>query len=150
MNIAIRKAALSDMPILWDIRQQSILKLAPKVMSMAESQKWAGSVPIHAMENRFQDAELWIAETNGITMGWIAIHGNYIDGLYTHPQFAGLGVGSGLLAFAETVLKERGIETVRLDSSVNAEEFCLHRGYEPTGSPPERGNGISLAKRIIS
>ena len=149
MNTAIRKATLSDMPMLWEIRQQSILRLAPKGMSIAESQKWAASVPIHTMENRFRDAELWIAEANDITVGWIAIRGYYIDGLYTHPEFAGLGVGSGLLAFAETVLRERGIETVRLDSSVNAEEFYLHRGYEPTGGPPERGNGIPLAKQII-
>ena len=126
-----------------------IFQQAAKGMSIAESQKWAASVPIHTMENRFRDAELWIAEANDITVGWIAIRGNYIDGLYTDPQFAGLGVGSGLLAFAETVLRERGIETVRLDSSVNAEEFYLHRGYEPTGGPPERGNGIPLAKQII-
>ena len=150
MITAIRKATSADMPMLWHIRQQSILQLAPQGMSIAESQKWAGNLPIHRMENRFQDAQLWIAESDGRAVGWIALRGNYIDGLYTHPHFAGRGVGSGLLAFAESFLKERGIEVVRLDSSVNAEEFYLHRGYELTGGPPERGAGIPLVKRIIS
>jgi GNAT superfamily N-acetyltransferase len=145
----IRKSTSSDMPKLWEIRQQSILRLAPKGMSVAESQKWAASVPIDAMENRFRDADMWIAETTDMIVGWIAIRGNYIDGLYTDPEFAGLGIGSGLLAFAETVLRERGLETVRLDSSVNAEQFYLRRGYKPTGGPPERGSGIPLAKRFI-
>ena len=103
---------------------------------MAQSEAWAESMTIQGMEKRFRDAEVWLAEANGLVVGWVAVRGDYIDGLYTDPQFAEHGIGSELLTLVERLMRERGIEVVRLESSVNAKHFYLRRGYQPTGTAP--------------
>jgi putative acetyltransferase len=132
---------------MWEVRQQSILKLAPQGMTIAQSETWAFSMTIQGMERRFREAEIWIAEINGAIAGWIAVRGDYIDGLYTDPEFAAQGIGSELLSLAENLMEIRGIDVVRLDSSVNAVNFYLRRGYELTGDPPGN-NAIPMSKRL--
>ena len=148
MDVSTRKATLDDVPRLWTIRRESILKLAPGGMSVGESQTWAAKMTLAGMEKRFRDAEIWIAESEGIIVGWIAIRVDYIDGLYVDPPFAQQGIGSQLLQLSEALIREQGIQIVRLDSSVNAEEFYLRRGYERTGVTPER-DAIPMRKRLV-
>jgi putative acetyltransferase len=116
-------------------------------MTIAQSEAWAASMTIQGMEKRFRDAEVWLAEANGLIVGWVAVRGDYIDGLYTDPQFAEHGIGSELLTLAEKLMLERGIEVIRLESSVNAEQFYLRRGYQPTGTAPAN-NAIPLTKQL--
>src|SRR5688572_21382051 len=147
MKSSTRKATLQDVFRMWELRRQSILKLAPEGMTIAQSETWAANLTIHGMEKRFRDAEIWIAESCGVIAGWVAVRGDHIDGLYTDPQFARQGIGSELLILAEMVMRERGIEVVQLDSSLNAEHFYMRRGYAPTGSRQE-GDAIPMAKRL--
>jgi putative acetyltransferase len=147
MSVSTRKAMLDDVPRLWTIRREAILKLALTGMSVGESQTWAAKMTIAGMEKRFREAEIWIADSEGITVGWIAIRVDYIDGLYVDPLFARQGIGSQLLQLSETLMREQGIQTVRLDSSINAEEFYLRRGYQRAGVPAER-DAIPLRKRL--
>jgi putative acetyltransferase len=147
MNRSIRQAMPHDVPRLWEIRQESILTLAPRGMTIAQARKWAASMTMEGMERRFRASEIWITERNGVVTGWIAIRDNQISGLYTDPNFAEKGIGSELLTWAETLLCERGVQSVHLDSSINAEQFYLRRGYEPTGPRPT-DDAIPMAKRL--
>jgi GNAT superfamily N-acetyltransferase len=49
------------------------------------------------------------------------------------PEFAGQGVGAGLLEMVERLMRERGIQAVQAEASSNAREFYLRRGYRVTG-----------------
>ena len=148
MKLGIRKATLDDVPRLWELRRQSILTLAAKGLSVAQSQAWAAGKTIQGMEKQFREIEIWTAETNDTIVGWVGFHGDYLDGLYTDPQFTEQGIGSQLLGIAEGLMRERGVRVVRADASWNAEEFYLRRGYEPT-APRPADSARPLVKRLL-
>ena len=149
MNLHLRKATLIDVPRLWELRRNSIIELAPDGMAMAQAEAWAATLTVTGMEQRFLDTEIWVAETEGTISGWIAVRDDYIDGLYSDPRYARQSIGTQLLCLAERLMSERAIQIIRLEASLNAEQFYLRRGYLPTTArvPNE---AIPMEKRLSS
>jgi putative acetyltransferase len=46
-------------------------------------------------------------------VGWGAIRGERVEGLYTDPEFAGRGIGTKLLGSLEGLMRGRGVPAVR-------------------------------------
>jgi putative acetyltransferase len=134
-----RRALREEASRLYDIRRRSILDLAPPGMSLAESQAWAERLTPAGMEQKLREFEIWIAELDGLIVGWGAIHGDRLEGLYVATEFAGQGVGAGLLDRLERLMRERGLLSVRLEASSNARGFYLRRGYRAAGRQTPQG-----------
>ncbi len=133
MDAVYRLAMREDASRLHDIRRRSILELAPPAMPTAEAQAWAERVTLSGMERKLRELEVWVAELDGTVAGWGAIRDDMLEGLYTAPEFAGQGVGAGLLDRLEGLMREREFPSVRLEASSNALGFYLRRGYRATG-----------------
>jgi putative acetyltransferase len=129
MNLHFRKATLIDVPRLWELRRDSIIELAPDGMARARAEAWAATLTVIGMEQRFLKTEIWVAEIDEIIAGWIAMRHDCINGLYTDPRYARQSIGTQLLFLAERLISERAIEIIRLEASLNAEQFYLRRGY---------------------
>jgi GNAT superfamily N-acetyltransferase len=54
-----------------------------------------------------------------------------LDELYVAPRFRGRGLGSAVLAFAESMIRERGVEL--LEINVDADDTDARRFYERQG-----------------
>jgi putative acetyltransferase len=100
MAAVYRPATRKDASRLHDIRRRSILELAPPTMQKAEAQAWAERLTLAGMERKLRELEGWVAELEGVVVGWGAIRGDTLEGLYTAPEFAGQGVGAGLLSWS--------------------------------------------------
>jgi putative acetyltransferase len=124
---------------LYDIRRQSILELAPPAMLVADAQAWASQLTLSGMERKLRELEVWVAERGGIVAGWGAIRDDMLEGLYTAPEFAGQGVGAGLLGMLEGLMRGREFPSVRLEASSNARGFYLRRGYRASGLQTPQG-----------
>ena len=133
-RLAMRKDASS----LYDIRRRSILELAPPTMPKAEAQAWASQLTLSGMERKLRELEVWVAELDGVVVGWGAIRGDTLEGLYVAAEFAGQGMGAGLLGMLEGLMCEREFPSVRLEASSNARGFYLRRGYRATGPQTSR------------
>ena len=48
------------------------------------------------MKRKLRELEVWIASSGGTIVGWGAIKGDRLEGLYTDPGFAGRGIGTSL------------------------------------------------------
>src|SRR5580692_5788965 len=101
MQATHRSATLDDTDRLFELRRQSIRALAPGGMSIAEAASWAESLTVAGMEGKIRELEIWIAEVGATVAGWGAIRGDRLEGLYTNPDFAGQGIGTGLLVWLE-------------------------------------------------
>jgi putative acetyltransferase len=139
MGAVYRPAMRKDASRLHDIRRRSILELAPPAMPRAEATAWASQLTLSGMERKLRELEVWVAELDGVIVGWGAIHGDRLEGLYAAPEFAGQGVGAGLLARFEGLMRDREFPSVHAEASSNARDFYLRRGYRATGPQTPQG-----------
>jgi putative acetyltransferase len=128
-----RLATLDDAAALFDLRRRSILGLAARGLPSGEAEAWVAKHTLARMERKLREFEIWVAEFDRGIAGWGAIGGDYLEGLYTAPEFAGRGVASGMLVRLEGLMRNRGIPTVRADASSNARDFYLRRGFRLIG-----------------
>lgn len=82
-------------------------------------------------------------------MGWVEVDRDRIAALYVSPSCARRGVGSILLTFAETSIRSSGYTTARLESSPNALDYYLRRGYLRCG-PPDSDGAWPLRKDLAA
>jgi putative acetyltransferase len=144
-----RPARLDDASRLFEVRRRSILELAPSGMSVENAEAWATRLTRSGMERKLRELEIWIAEFDGVTAGWGAIHGDFLEGLYTAPEYAGQGVGAALLNRLETLMRGRGVGAVRAEASSNAKSFYLRRGYRATG-PQTPAGAWPVTKQLLT
>ncbi len=149
MGAVYRLAKPKDANGLYDIRRRSILELAPPTMTVAEAQAWALQLTLAGMERKLRELEVWVAELDGTVVGWGAIRADYLEGRYAAPEFAGQGIGTGLLGMLEGLMREREFSSVHAEASSNARGFYLRRGYRATG--PQKPDGAwPIAKELLT
>jgi putative acetyltransferase len=124
MGAIYRPAMREDASRLHDIRRRSILELAPPTMPKAEATAWASQLTLSGMERKLRELEVWVAE---------------LEGLYVAAEFAGQGVGAGLLGMLEGLIRDREFPSVRAEASSNARGFYLRRGYRAAGPQTPKG-----------
>jgi putative acetyltransferase len=139
MKAVYRLAAPGDATRLFELRRQSITELAPKGMSIADAASWAERLTVAGMKRKLRELEIWVAEVSETVVGWGAVRGDRVEGLYMDPEFAGRGIGTELLGLLERLMRGRGIPAVCAEASSNAEAFYLRRGYERTGPRTSEG-----------
>src|SRR5689334_4778555 len=136
---SIRPARPSDAERLLEIRQRAILELAVPALSVQQAHDWAMRRDLIWMDDVISTKTLWVAFADSTVTGWVGIEDHRIIGLYVDPTYACRGIGSRLLGFAEDQLLLRGVRTIELEASWNAEAFYLRRGYQPTVERPADG-----------
>jgi putative acetyltransferase len=144
-----RPATLGDATRLFEVRRRSILELAPAGMSVEDAEAWANKLTPVEMVRKLRELEVWIAELDDVTAGWGAIRGDFLEGLYTAPEYAGQGVGAALLDRLEALMRGRGVDAVRAEASSNAKAFYLRRGYRQIGPQTPVGTW-PITKRLLS
>jgi len=149
MGAVYRLAMYKDASGLYDIRRRSILELAPPKMSVAEAQAWVSQLTPSGMERKLRELEVWVAELDGVVVGWGAIRGDMLEGLYVAAEFAGQGVGAGLLDMLEGLMRDREFPSVRAEASSNARDFYLRRSYRATGPQTPKG-AWPIAKELLT
>lgn len=99
-----------------------------------------------------RDFPTWVAEQNGEIVGGLIMmfendHASLAN-ISVHPKFQGEGIGSALMAFAETIAKEQNYSTLRLATHILLTEnlsLYLHLGWKETNRDNTR---VYMEKRI--
>ena len=134
----LRRADVSDEAALAQIRRDAILTLAVLTLSPEQAAQWAASAAADRIARAIREHEVWVAVADA-AVGWVEVDRDRVAGLYIAPAYANQGVGSALLARAETAIHSGGYTTARLESSQNALAFYLRRSYRQCGSPDAEG-----------
>ena len=129
----IRPATQADAPALLRVRHDAILGISFAGATQDQLRRWAERRDIDWMVHAMRGRQTWAATVDGEIVSWIAIKNDGLEGLYTDPRHSGCGIGSSLLQFVEGVLKDRGIERILVDASINAESFYRRHGYKTVG-----------------
>ena len=125
--------------------------LASPTMGAPRARDWADSSAAERVLSAIKGHEVWVAERDDRSVGWVEIDGNRVEGLYVRGAVAGRGVGSALLLRAEEVIRSAGFGSSALDASPNAEEFYRRRGYAILTEPKadrSADDGIPMVKLL--
>ena len=144
--IHIRRAEATDEEALACIRRSAILALAVPAMSMEQAEHWATQAAGDRIARAIRNHDVWVA-VEGAVIGWVEVDRDRIAALYVAPSCSRRGVGSALLARAETSTRSSGYTIARLESSQNALAFYLRRGYRRCG-PPDTDGAWPLRKDL--
>jgi GNAT superfamily N-acetyltransferase len=115
-------------------------------MSVEQAEEWATRAPADRVVRAIRDHDVWVA-VDGIASGWVEVDRDRVAALYVSPSCARRGVGSILLARAETSIRSSGYATACLESSQNALDFYLRRGYVRCG-PTDAERAYPLRKDL--
>jgi len=134
----IRRADALDEEALASIRRDAILTLAVPTLSRAQAEEWATQITDDRIARALREHDVWVAVERTVT-GWVEVDRDRIAALYVSPASACRGVGSALLALAETQIYSMGYPSVQLEASLNALNFYIRRGYLHCGPPDAEG-----------
>jgi putative acetyltransferase len=144
----IRCAEAVDEEALASLRRSAILTLAVPVLSIEQAEKWVTQAAADRIARAIREHDVWVA-VEETAIGWIEVDRDRVAALYVSPSCSCRGVGSALLALAETYICSSGYLTARLDASPNALDFYLRRGYHQCGLPDSDG-AYPLSKELVA
>jgi putative acetyltransferase len=144
----IRRAEAADEEALVRIRRSAILALAVPALSREQAARWATRAAADRIARAIREHDAWVA-VEGAAIGWVEVDRDRVAALYVSPSCSRRGVGSVLLALAETSIRSSGYATARLESSQNALDFYLRRGYLRCG-PPDADGACPLRKDLAA
>ncbi len=148
MNLHIRPVCNSDVR---DLVRLSLLAWAPVFSSFERVlghniytliwPDWRTSQR-EAIETVCSDGEktiVWVAELDGIVVGFLAYELNLKDKtgevqlLAVHPQYQNLGIGTELNTFALRTMKDSGMTMARVETGGDASHAPARKSYEKAG-----------------
>src|SRR5262245_33304393 len=144
----IRRAEAADEDALASMRRRAILALAVPAMSMEQAEKWATRAAADRIARAIREHDVWVA-LDEAAIGWVEVDRDRVAALYALPSSSRRGVGSVLLARAEAAIRSSGYVIARLESSPNALDFYIGRGYVRCG-PPDAEGAYPLRKDLTA
>lgn len=126
----IRKASKNDINIAWQIRKESIVAECSAFYSAEIMELWLhGALPddfSKELENNFYIA---VVNKEIVGLGALSFKEHKIYAIFVKPEFLKKGIGKKMLIFLEGLAFENGMDTIYLDSTLNAAEFYWSLGY---------------------
>lgn len=135
--LIIRQFTAPDAEAWLEVHRAAVRVIAARDYSQAVIDAWAP--PINARMIEYLRAgpagTKIIAELDGeiAGIGELAGENSELRACYVSPEFARRGVGKALVAELEALARNAGIAALSLNSSITAELFYLHLGYDVTG-----------------
>lgn len=135
MEISIRPLQEADLDTVVDLW----LKSSIKAHSFIEASFWEGQV--NAMREVYiPSADTWVADYEGMLVGFVSLNEEMLAALFVHPFFQGNGIGKQLLQFA----KEQGDSLVLSVYKENkrAMDFYRKQGFEAIQEQVDKHTGM--------
>ena len=125
-------ATRNDLNDITNLFRITIEKTASKDYSPQEIASWAeGDKYTDNWLKRIDTHYYLLVKIQGKLVGMASLDdAGYLDVIYVHPEYQGLGIASDLLSKMEAKAKEDGHEMISSDVSITAKPFFLYKCYQ--------------------
>ncbi len=128
---AIRRATLDDRQAIYAIQRAAILETCRRSYPEEDVTVWAGLLSpdsYHAIQDRY----FVVAERDGRIEGFGQLdeQEGEVEAIYVSPAASGRGAGSAILEHLEQRARQCGLKELKVRSTLNAESFYAHHGYQ--------------------
>ncbi|WP_081741478.1 GNAT family N-acetyltransferase [Bacteroides reticulotermitis] len=149
----IRQANLSDIPVLKELYQNTILTVNRKDYTVEEVKDWAscGDDTTHLVES-FEEQHYVVAENGkGVIVGFASVNDTgYIHTLFVHKDFQHQGIATSLYKYIEVYAKEKGVKKVTSEVSITAKPFFEKQGFQVDEEQKRKANQLCLINYKMS
>lgn len=151
MQVHVRTATVDDRDRLASVHAEAVRGVPPGAYDRRQLAAWDHDRDPRDYPVGDPDRPVLVAERDGTVVGFgVATHeASELAALYVHPDHAGQGVGSALLAGLEGRLAARGAGSVRVVASLNAAGFYEGAGYRRVGGTTVEYEGVELPCTVL-
>lgn len=122
--VTVRRATPTDAEAIAEVHataRREAMPWLPVLHTDAETRAWVADVVLPAQQ-------VWVAETDGAVVGYVAVDGRELNDLYVRPGWQGQGIGAALLAQARVASPE-GLELWAFQRNAGARRFYERHGF---------------------
>ncbi|KAF5075060.1 putative N-acetyltransferase YjaB [anaerobic digester metagenome] len=135
MEISIRPLQEADLDTVVDLW----LKSSIKAHSFIEASFWEGQV--NAMREVYiPSADTWVADYEGMLVGFVSLNEEMLAALFVHPFFQGNGIGKQLLQFAMEQSDSLVLSVYK--ENKRAMDFYRKQGFEAVQEQVDKHTGM--------
>jgi putative acetyltransferase len=153
MSIIIRNFGENDIAVFRNVVARSIYELCAVSYSKQELDAWFHQYPADITYKDWSKTRvLLVAVIGNQVVGFAQLHPEraVIDAMHILPEFTRRGIGTMLVASIEARAGQKGLNTVEVEASVNAEQFYLQCGYTKVREGKFKcRNGLELDSIIL-
>ncbi len=131
IKMLIRVAEAGDIEAVEAIRYAALSASAPSVYSPREVGELLDDIDLDELRAMVKDRQLFVAETEGLTVGCAGWRGEYLRHVYVAPESERGGLGTRLVTRAESDFRDRtSAAEIHVGSVLYARRFYEKLGYE--------------------
>lgn len=146
--IRIRRAVEADLPAIREAHLASIRGLCAGAYSPEQIDKWTSNRELDRyapmVTPRFH-CLVAMDDTALAGFGTLDLERSEISSLFVRPDYAGAGLAGSLMQQLESVARGHGLQTLSLESTLNARDFYLKHGFQVLAPVVKRfSNGLEI------
>ena len=88
--------------------------------------------------------DLFVVKQDSTVIGVGGLEDKYIETVFIHPKYQNQGIGKAIMEKIESRAKEKGIDKVILNSSINAVPFYKKMGYKKQRKIEQENYGVTF------
>ena len=146
----IRVADSGDTEVVVALRFAALSASAPSVYSAREVVELLDSLDVDELRAMIEDRQLFVAETDGLIVGCAGWRGTYLRHVYIAPDLQREGVGTLLVARAESDFRDRtSAAVIHVASVIYARRFYEKLGYELAAKERSGSEPFWMKKTLV-
>jgi len=133
-SVKIRRATETDAQGIYRVHVDAVRHLCTLHYTASEIEAWVGRLRPGSHETNNSGLEFFVAVDDGEDiLGFTVLDPaqSEVRGVFVRPNTSRRGIGGVLLRQIEDVARERELQELHLDASLNSVEFYMGVGYEP-------------------
>ncbi len=147
-TLEIRQATKADFGAVIDLCKSTLAVTYGAFLTAEAMRPWSeGDVLDKYVPARL--GSLLIAVDDGLVVGMVAVEDDLIGQLWVAPERRSQGIGKVLLAAAESMIRERGHTTLRVEvfePNVGAVRFYERHGWAKQDTYREPSSGVNMIR----
>jgi putative acetyltransferase len=150
-EIYLRPYKKEDLLELVELFFNTVHNIASKDYTEKQLNAWAsGNIDLNAWNHTLSENHTIIAEIDEKIVGFGDIAGDYLNRLYVHEDYQGMGIATQITNHLENYALNQGIQIIEVHASITAKPYFEHRNYKVVKEQQVVRNGESITNFVMS